>query len=791
MWLQEIVFKTHGQYALPGAFVCRGAYLLLRGIGEKKLKNLLKEASERSESGAVSVAPAPHGLQGVRRISAKSQLAITFLCGLANKCGDHCPVTGVVHVFMFKCPLTLFGMFVDECKATNVAQDGILSQRGFYDLFEKGSAAHECIKHIKWKRQVTQKICSTCGGLACERAELIGKHIPQGSADWDSWVDRQKAHLNLIWVERRAYQDLRKAVRSGEIVDVTLDIIDASHPKLYPGRLFDSDASRAILQIGGAFIGAINHTTQRATLFMSAAPGIPVFRAARKATVKQKARAASTGYTWEGTDVNCTILLSLILNDYYSGQLRPVLHLQVDGGSDSRGFVLVELLGVLCALGIIEKAIIASLIPGHTHEDIDALFSVLTKALHSKADNRVYQTWGEIMECAHRVYPGWDVPTARMPGPTGVSELSFVWKFKEAFSQGPEFDVRPCLSPGLKGLFGAGTDHSKKPSRFEIVLGDSGFPVISAFLSSVPDAPIFGGFDKWPVFKYCPRLAALGFHDLRIGWKLKHSAMVTSLRAGKHYNAGLSKEQVQELVQMTCVFTEPPAQAIFFGKNPDSILGWQKLLSLGLAPLRGRRGAAKDPVPARAGAEPRRKRRGGNESDNEDSGVVYDSDDDENVGNLDADAGIEFASSSDSEEEISVIEPGAPVYIIEEWVDRRFNVEEQQNEYLIKYEGYEEPEWTLRRRVNGKIPKRIDDKFDSRDSRDVERARQERKKRLFREAAGRALGQAEEDAEAGEAATGSVPVAASASGAGAPAPSAPAPPAASAPAPRFNLRKRK
>jgi hypothetical protein len=106
-------------------------------------------------------------------------------------------------------------------------------------------------------------------------------------------------------------------------------------------------------------------------------------------------------------------------------------------------------LGVLCALGVIERATIASLIPGHTHEDIDGLFSNLSKPLKSRAGEHVSRTWAEIWACALRVYPGWNVPTTKKPGPTGVSEIHFVWKLKEAFSQGSEWRTRPCLHPGL------------------------------------------------------------------------------------------------------------------------------------------------------------------------------------------------------------------------------------------------------------------------------------------------------------------------------------------------------
>jgi hypothetical protein len=159
-------------------------------------------------------------------------------------------------------------------------------------LFEKGSAAHELIAHIRWKRQVTQKLCSVCGGLALERSELVGRRVPQGSPEWLSWIARKTAHISLIGTERRLYHELRTAVREGRAKGVTLYIMDASKPLRHPRRLFDSDLARTIPQIAGAFIGLIDHSTPRATFFLSAAPGIRVEHRARAATGKQKAREA-------------------------------------------------------------------------------------------------------------------------------------------------------------------------------------------------------------------------------------------------------------------------------------------------------------------------------------------------------------------------------------------------------------------------------------------------------------------------------------------------------------------
>jgi hypothetical protein len=724
VWLQELACRSYASYPIPGCSVCYTAYELLRGVSATRRKDLINElASKTSAGGTVNtMAPAAHGLMGQRRVSTKAKAAVSFLLGMVEMVGDTCPVTGNVHVFMFKCPLTLYGMFVNECMERGVGE--FLSQRGFYMLFEKGSLANKLICHIRWKRQVTQKLCSTCGGLALERSELMGQRVPQGAPQWESWLLRKTAHITLIGTERRLYHELRADLRAGRKTGVTLYIMDASKPLRHPRRLFDSDLARSIPQIPGAFIGLIDHSTLRATLFLSAAPGIRVEHQARAATAKQKARTAGSSFTWESTDVNGTLLISSILNDYHEGCLQKHLHLQVDGGSDARGFVVVMMLGVLCTLGVIERATIASLIPGHTHEDIDGLFSVLSKALKCRAGEHVCRSWTEIWKCALRVYPGWSAPTEKKPGPTGVSEIHFVWKLKEVFGQGSGFGTRPCLHPGLSGLFGAGKNHAEKPSRFEIALGENGLPVISAFLSSLPQSPLYSKFDRLPIFQYCPQLERLGLHDLSIGWERSRLALLEALEKSDHYGCGYTQQQVADMKSMACNFISPPEGAVFFGLDPSATSGWQKLLSLGHAPERRRRGEAASDRPA--------KRRGGRK--------------DQNVEDEDADEGLAYVEEGDSEadepgledtdeeeeEEHSVVDANDPRYVIEAWLDRRLEEDEEEFAYLLKYEGFEEPEWTLSRRINCAIPGRVEERFDSRDATAAEEERQARKKSAFR-----------------------------------------------------------
>ncbi len=726
VYLQELAHKdARGAYPLPGQVVCKKAYMVLRGLRKDKLQGLLDVLKARESEGIANVAPAQHGNTGRSQPSLKTQIALVFVFWLVASCGDLNPVTGLTHVWMFKCVVTIWAMYGRWCTENNVTAAEKLGLTSFFALFHRGSRWGYLLSHIKWKRQVTQKICSTCGGLLLDRAQLFRDRVSRGAPLWLAWEAAAAVHHMLVFVERKCYHELRALVRGG-LTNISLYIIDASKPLRWPRRLFDSQAARGVPQLLGAFIGIICHSTsRRAIAFVSPAPGVPVSHKARKG---KRVRGAGTHFTWETADVNCTLLAMAVLHDFKSGVLKPHLHVQVDGGSDARGFVLVQLLALLVCLGIVERVTIASLIPGHTHEDIDAFFSRLWKALKTGAGIRTYRTWQEIVKCAQIVFPGWCNLTLGKVEAAAVTTIPFVWCFGKLFAQGTGHATRPCLSPGLKGLWGAGKNHAEKPSKF-VIETHNGVPSISAFLSSTAGAPLFGAFDRVAVFQFAPQLSELSTHNLNEGWAVQHAALVAALDLGNVEDAGYTQGQREEIRSMTCVFSSPPADAFGALNHPR----FAAVLALGFAPLKGIQG----PRVPRVGGQKKARRRKDEESDSDSDGELDDGDEGEpEAGELDeAESDVDDVSDAEGEQ-----------FEIEDWLDRRFNHNEQCDEYLIKFVGFPEPEWTLWRRLNGQVPKKVEEQFDRRTRAAEDEARRVRKAAAWR-AAARGGGVEEDDEE--------------------------------------------
>jgi hypothetical protein len=71
-----------------------------------------------------------------------------------------------------------------------------------------------------------------------------------------------------------------------------------------------------------------------------------------------------------------TWLLSLE-EQYKKGKLTPTIYHQIDGGAENANILYLIICFMLVAKGLCLKVVLSRLLPGHTHEDIDALFALI------------------------------------------------------------------------------------------------------------------------------------------------------------------------------------------------------------------------------------------------------------------------------------------------------------------------------------------------------------------------------------------------------------------------------
>jgi hypothetical protein len=75
-----------------------------------------------------------------------------------------------------------------------------------------------------------------------------------------------------------------------------------------------------------------------------------------------------------------TWLLSLE-EQYKKGKLPPIIYHQIDGGSENANVLYLAICFLLVAKGLCSRVELTRLLPGHTHEDIDALFALIWNML--------------------------------------------------------------------------------------------------------------------------------------------------------------------------------------------------------------------------------------------------------------------------------------------------------------------------------------------------------------------------------------------------------------------------
>lgn len=581
-------------YPMVGSLgVCKEAFLLLNGLENGVLKKLRHALKEERDGSVISHSVAEHGNMGRKKPSAATLACAAWINELAAAAGDVCPVTGKLHCFMFFCTATLFGLYNDSCNERGMANGFILGWSSFKKLVDKTQDGpyFYLVSNIKWKRAVTQKMCGTCVSLIEAKDRLLEEKVPFTDARWEEWRQKRKEHWFVASAERKHYSELRNSCRLGVVVNVLVLIMDASKPLMHLRRFLDTAEGRKIWQIKGGFIGLLDHSNGCGLVWLSAGPGPLVGGNAEEAGDFSGQHAS-----WEGTDVNLSLLLSYIRARHNQGRMQRHLHLQLDGGADLRGFGLIQLIGILLSLGWFDRVTIASLIPGHTHEDVDGMFSMLWKGLKATEAAKHCLTWPEMMRVAYQTYNGWAVPLAshNVVGKIQISEVSAVHMFQQLFGLGKwSGKIRRFQStqnPKLKGFFGSGSDPVKKPHKFLFEQGETG-PVATAFFTAASDSEVF--FPTAPIFRSCPDILTIESADLMGPFLEQLEKVRAGLRAQKDPGkCGYSPKQVadymEEPVQWMPPYLAHPLPVFTAADLAAGGAHWQLLERLGRPLLKGK-----------------------------------------------------------------------------------------------------------------------------------------------------------------------------------------------------------
>jgi len=510
-------------YMLMEQHVCRSGFIWLTGISASTL--------DRYQGMAVRgvVEPPSHGTLGKHVLQAKKNGAINWIL-MYSRNGDFNPTTGKIHLPSLLDSTALHAQYLAEI-SPSVPENLRLQLSAWTELFRKGSKVPgaDRIKHIKFKRPHNLKECDECAASRLERVAMVYAGLTRDSPQWKEHDARKNYHLALVMRGRVRYSAIRAfALANPQLL--TSIIVDGSHAPLMPSRSFDTATGRLIPQIATLFFGLLSHGGYRGpwgTIYISGSPGYQHGK-------------DEDHFTWKPANTAIQVTFEELRKLHLANELAPRLHVQVDGGE--RSVSLIAMLALVLHLGWVTHVTIDSLFPGHTHEDIDALFSAYWKAFKKlKVKPTTYQ---EIEALFRSVYCNMDKVGKR--GPISVVEMTTVFDWTAWFKRHLVADT----VHGLKGF--AGDAQERKPHRVELELV-GGAVVLSAYESVDPkcEAPTNCLKYRERVFRSTPLVSDLKEIDLLTGFGVERDALVAALKKYPAFHGGVSPANIERIKAQT------------------------------------------------------------------------------------------------------------------------------------------------------------------------------------------------------------------------------------------------
>jgi hypothetical protein len=506
VWQAELADHKEGVYSVKydgeDLRVCRSAYCVLRGMSDSTLQDLLRNDKRRKvaaeEQGYVKMAVPEHGRVGKTYISEKTAQAARWLWNIAYTIGERCPVSGLWRVFMFFNVAYLFAEFVRDLEEHGVPAHERLKERSFRDFVSGVSPASYLLRGLRWARAVVQKVCASCQAHREERMELYAQKALPTDPRFAQLQQREQQHLGIVMGARTRFNALKEDARAGRLVGTSLKLSDASKPLKTPRKLTDTEVSRHVPQLKSLFLGHMDITRGVNHVYYHPANGIGL-----------QGKKGLKG-SWEDADVQASIMFQQLRADHVAGRLEREQIYHIDGGSDVRNFLTILVLGLCIALGWLDVVKILCLIPGHTHIDVDALFSLLRRLLkQGRHCNAV--SFADFVAAGRDAYPGVDTGSAF--GVSHFTQLTTLFRWKDFFGHALPGAQR-CLSKSMVGLFGVGKgDDPNKPRKVVLSADSEHNVVVQAFKIDASGTEHAHGPSR-QLFQRCPLTDSLQAHDL-------------------------------------------------------------------------------------------------------------------------------------------------------------------------------------------------------------------------------------------------------------------------------------
>ncbi|KAJ8048727.1 hypothetical protein HOLleu_01158 [Holothuria leucospilota] len=330
------------KFVISGLFVCSNAWRIAHSVSEWRFKDCIK----LFKAGKVTVT---HGNTGVRRKSRKTNIALAWMTNLFKRQGDYMPHKSKVYLPHTWTKKALFERMVLELRQSSYSPEGFISYQHFIRLWTEKLPEFVIPKSTDFSK------CTTC-------TQLQEAYDTAPTQDQRKKLAQLKAtHDGQVEAERRAYHNAREKARRdpGEMTCVIIDGMDQSKTDIPHLIVKDKDcASLARLQVH--LTGVLVHT----------------------GTPEGKLPFVFHDLKHVPHDCNLTIHCLTEALASASGYLGKVLFLQMDNCfRENKNRYVLSYAALLVEKDIFEEVYVHFLPVGHTHEDVDQMFSCVARHL--------------------------------------------------------------------------------------------------------------------------------------------------------------------------------------------------------------------------------------------------------------------------------------------------------------------------------------------------------------------------------------------------------------------------